>query len=182
MRMPLQHHQVFLAGVLANVITLLVVWRIPGGILLLLTLLLSWMLLGLAAIDLRSQLLPDRLTLTLLWLGLLSNALGLLPQLPLSEAVFGAVAGYCVLFLLSRGYRLLRGKEGLGLGDAKLLAALGAWLGVFWLPSLVMIASMVALTALVAARLLSGRSLRQPLPFGPALALAGWVLFLWENG
>ncbi|WP_158781828.1 A24 family peptidase [Pantoea sp. BAV 3049] len=180
--MTLQRHQLFLTGVLANVVTLLVIWRIPGGILLLLTLLLSWLLLGLAAIDIHSLQLPDRLTLTLLWSGLLSNASGFLPVPPLTEAVFGAVAGYSALFLLSKGYRLLRGKEGLGRGDAKLLAALGAWLGIFWLPVLMLMASAVALIALVAARLLSGRSLQQPFPFGPALALAGWVLFLWQNG
>ncbi len=163
-------------------VTSLVIWRIPSGTLLPEALLLSWILLILSWTDLQHMLLPDKLTLSLLWLGLISNAAGLLPRVPLSEAVSGAAAGYTSLFLLSRGYRLIANKEGLGLGDAKLLAALGAWLGIHRLPIVMLFASSVAIVMLLASRILIGRELSKPFPFGPALALAGWAVFLWDYG
>ena len=163
-------------------ITLLVIWRIPLGMLLPAALLLSWMLLSLSLTDLQRMLLPDKLTLSLLWLGLISNVAGLLPSVPLAWAVSGAAVGYTSLFLLSRGYRLIAKKEGLGLGDAKLLAALGAWLGVYRLPTVILLASSVALIALLASWFFTGRDLNKPFPFGPALAFAGWTVFLWQHG
>lgn len=104
------------------------------------SLLLSWILLALIIIDLRYLLLPDVLTLSLLWLGLLGNVADVISSALLTEAVLGAAAGFTVLALLAYGYRMVCKKEGLGLGDAKLLAALGAWLGVYWLPILVLMA------------------------------------------
>lgn len=163
-------------------VTLLVIWRIPSGMLLPATLLLSWILLFLSLTDLQHMLLPDKLTLSLLWLGLISNVTGLLPSVPLAWAVSGAAVGYTSLFLLSRGYRLVAKKEGLGLGDAKLLAALGAWLGVYPLPTVVLLASSVALVALLASWIFTGRDLNKFFPFGPALAFAGWAVFLWQHG
>lgn len=142
------------------------------------SLLLSWILLALIVIDLRYLLLPDVLTLSLLWLGLLGNVAGVISSPLLTEALVGAAAGFTVLALLSYGYRMLCGKEGLGLGDAKLLAALGAWLGVFRLPILVLMASLASLIALGIMQWVSGRPLRDPFPFGAALALSGWLLFI----
>lgn len=141
-------------------------------------LLFSGVLLALITIDLRYLLLPDSLTLSLLWLGLLGNVAGVIPSPHLHEAVVGAASGYAGLALLSYGYRIVCNREGLGLGDAKLLAALGAWLGVFWLPWLLLIASLTSLLSLGVLQLTSGRSLREPFPFGAALAFAGWLLFL----
>lgn len=142
------------------------------------SLLLSWILLALIVIDLRYLLLPDVLTLALLWLGLLGNVAGVISSALLTEAVLGAAAGFTVLALLAYGYRMVCKKEGLGLGDAKLLAALGAWLGVYWLPILVLMASLASLIALGIMQWVSGRPLRDPFPFGAALAVSGWLLFI----
>ncbi|WP_147195230.1 A24 family peptidase [Pantoea sp. CCBC3-3-1] len=174
--------QKILVAVAIVSVTSLVIWRIPSGILLPATLLLSWMLLSLSLTDLRYMLLPDRLTLSLLWLGLISNAAGLLPSVQLAWAVSGAAVGYTSLFLLSRSYRFFAKKEGLGLGDAKLLAALGAWLGVYRLPTIILIASSIAIVMLLASWMFTGRDLSKPFPFGPTLAFAGWAVFLWQHG
>jgi len=133
-------------------------------------------LLVLACIDLRHSLLPDSLTLPLLWAGLLVNLGGALA--PLEQAVLGAAAGYLVLWAVFHAYRLLTGREGMGYGDFKLLAALGAWLGAAALPLLLLGAS-VAGAAVGLALVAAGRAGRsQPLPFGPYLAAAGLALLL----
>lgn len=135
-------------------------------------------LLTLAAIDLETELLPDSLTLTLLWLGLLVNLNG--HFVPLAEAVLGAVSGYILFAILAWVFRRLADKEGMGLGDAKLLAALGAWLGLSALPVLILIASLGgAIAGLV---WLKWRHLSRdtPIPFGPFLAVAGAILF-WRG-
>ncbi|MGB9098436.1 prepilin peptidase [Erwinia sp.] len=170
----------WLLPILCCFVSLLVAATLPAR-LLPASLLFSWVLLALIVIDLRYLLLPDILTLCLLWFGLLGNVAGLLPALPLQEAVLGAVAGYGVLALLSHGYRIVCHREGLGLGDAKLFAALGAWLGMFWLPWLLLIASLTSLISLGMLQLTSGRPLRDPFPFGAALAFTGWILFICSN-
>lgn len=127
--------------------------------------------LALAVIDLQTSLLPDDLTLPLLWGGLLVNLWG--GFVPLHDAVIGAVAGYGVLWSVYWLFRLLTGKEGMGYGDFKLLAAIGAWLGWQSLP-LVMVAASLAGVAVAGALMLAGRVRRdQPLPFGQYLAAAG---------
>ncbi|TSA19684.1 MAG: prepilin peptidase [Betaproteobacteria bacterium] len=140
-----------------------------------------WALLALAVIDLETMLLPDRLTLGLLWLGLLLNLDGTFApvSVPLSEAVWGAVAGYGSLAGVAWAYARLAGREGLGLGDAKLLAALGAWLGWTVLPLLVLLASVMALIVGLAAMLLGRADRHTALPFGPFLALAGVAALFW---
>lgn len=152
----------------------------PGGTLIA-SWILIWLLLALALIDIEHQLLPDLLTLSLLWLGMLFQIIHWLPQISLQQSVIGALAGYLVLWLLAYGYRLLRGKEALGLGDAKLLAALGAWLGWQTLPLLLLLASLSSLIWLCTSRLLTRRSLSAPFPFGPGLAAAGLILFITQN-
>jgi leader peptidase (prepilin peptidase)/N-methyltransferase len=138
-----------------------------------------WTLLALAVIDARTLLLPDRLTLGLLWAGLLANALGYWSALPLPDAVLGALAGYASLAAVAWGYAQLTGREGMGLGDAKLLAALGAWLGWLALPLMVLLASLLALLVGGLA-LWRGRADRHTaLPFGPFLALAGGLAIIW---
>ena len=146
------------------------------GIAGLLAALLGWWLLALALIDLRSWRLPDPLTLPLLATGLAAAALGLLPGTDLVRSLAGAATGYLVLAGIGWAYRRLRGREGLGLGDAKLLAAAGAWLGVEPLPELVLAAALLGLgLAVVRAWPLRAET---AVPFGPPLALAFWGLFL----
>ena len=139
-------------------------------------LLLVYFLLALSVIDARTQLLPDHLTLPLLWLGLIINLHGLFAALP--DAVIGAAAGYLVLWSIYWVHRLISGREGIGFGDFKLFAALGAWLGWQVLPLLLLLASCMA-AVIGFALLLSGRHTRhQSLPFGPYLALAGGLMLL----
>ena len=147
-------------------------WGLPLLAVLLLT---SW-LLPLLWIDLETLLLPDALTLSLLWLGLLFNLItGLIP---VPAAVWGAAGGYAVLWGLAHAYRLLRGQEGMGLGDAKLLAALGAWLGWQALPQVVLLACALTIAGVALRRALWKIPLRQAAPFGPGLAVAGLLLAL----
>ncbi|MGB3435944.1 prepilin peptidase [Achromobacter sp.] len=137
---------------------------------------LSATLVALAWIDFESTLLPDALTQPLLWAGLLVNLFGAYASLQM--AVVGAVAGYVFLWVIFHVFRLLTGREGMGYGDFKLLAALGAWFGVEALPTLLLSASLLGVL-IGGALTLSGRAGRgQPLPFGPYLALAGVVTLL----
>lgn len=140
--------------------------------------LLGWTLLTLAAIDARTGLLPDVLTLPLIVLGL--AATWLLDRAALLDHAIGAVAGFAVFAALSEAYRRLRGRDGLGLGDAKLLAASGAWLGWAALPSVVLFAAIAGL-AFVLLRRLRGQKLDATarIAFGPALALATWIVWLY---
>lgn len=139
--------------------------------------LLGWWLLGLALVDLAVWRLPDVMTLPLIVLGLAAAGLGVgLPELGFVAALSGAFLGYAAFALLALAYRRLRGREGLGLGDAKLLAAAGAWVGPSALPWVVFGAAVLGLLGILA--------LRRPvtaataLPFGPALAAATWIVFL----
>jgi leader peptidase (prepilin peptidase)/N-methyltransferase len=140
-------------------------------------LLFTWSLIALSGIDLDHKLLPDDITLPLLWLGLLVNTFMLF--VGVFPALLGAMAGYLVLWIVYHVFRLLTGKDGMGYGDFKLLAALGAWNGIQLLPLMLVVASLLG--AMVGTTLiLSGRQQRsQPIPFGPYLALAGWVALLW---
>lgn len=140
-------------------------------------LLLCWGLLTLALIDIEHQLLPDMLTLPLLWSGLLLKVFAIVPG-SLSDAVLGAAAGYLSLWCLAVIYRHWRDVEALGMGDAKLLAAFGAWLGWQVLPTLLLLAAAGGILVTFGAYLLKKRSLHQPLPFGPYLSLAGASLFI----
>ncbi len=146
---------------------------------LLATLLFLWMLLTLTMIDVDHQLLPDQLTLPLLWLGLLLNTQSLF--VPLLDAVWGAAGGYLILWGVFHVFRLLTGKEGMGYGDFKLLGALGAWMGWQMLPVIILLSSLVGAVVgsilLVAQR--KGRS--TPIPFGPYLAGAGVIAFFWGD-
>lgn len=140
-------------------------------------LLLIWALIALAAIDLDTQLLPDSITLPLVWLGLAFN-LGM-SYCDLPSAVIGAMAGYLSLWSVFWLFKLATGKEGMGYGDFKLLAALGAWLGWQMLPAIILLSSVVGtvvgITLIVAAR--HGRNV--PIPFGPYLAAAGLIALFW---
>ncbi|WP_233234152.1 A24 family peptidase [Bordetella sp. LUAb4] len=155
------------------------VWRFGPGVQALLAMLLVAALLALAWIDIDTGLLPDVITLPLLWVGLLANVADIFA--PTTQAVLGAAVGYGLLWLLFHGYHLLTGREGMGYGDFKLLAALGAWLGLAALPLLLLAASLTG--ALVGLFLIATRRARrgQPQPFGPYLAAAG-IVTLFSGG
>jgi len=138
-----------------------------------------WTLLALTFIDADTQLLPDDLTLPLLWAGLFVNLFGLF--VPLAEAVVGAIAGYLALWSVYWLFKLIRGKEGMGYGDFKLLAALGAWLGWKALPAVVLLSSVAGAVIGIALMVVHRRDGGTPLPFGPYLAIAGAIaLFVGE--
>lgn len=162
---------------LAAALTLMVVWRLGIQIPALAALGLTWAMIALAFIDIDVKLLPDTITLPLVWLGLLLSLGGWFTD-PAS-AIIGAATGYLVLWSAYQLFRLLAGKEGMGYGDFKLLAVFGAWLGWQMLPQIVLVSAFLGSLVGVAMILLRGRSKDVPIPFGPYLALAGWIALLW---
>ncbi len=140
-------------------------------------LLLTWILVALSFIDADTTLLPDGLTLPLLWAGLLLNLRGTYAALP--DAVIGACAGYLVLWLVYWGFKFATGREGMGYGDFKLLAALGAWLGWQMLLPIVLLSSVAGAVLGIGAIVLARRGRHVPIPFGPYLAIAGYVALLY---
>ncbi|MEJ2516406.1 MAG: A24 family peptidase [Gammaproteobacteria bacterium] len=139
-------------------------------------------LVALAFIDIDEQLLPDSLTLPLLWAGLLYNLFaGEAAFATLEDAVIGAAAGYLSLGLVYQGFRLATGKEGMGFGDFKLLAALGAWLGWQMLPLVILLSAVVGALIGIAMIVALGRDRQIPIPFGPYLAAAGWIALVWGD-
>ena len=140
-------------------------------------LLLTWALISLTMIDIDTQLLPDNITLPLLWLGLILNSQGLFTSL--TGALWGAVFGYLSLWSVYWIFKLLTQKEGMGYGDFKLLAALGAWMGWQALPVTILLSSVVGAVIGIAGILIMGRDKNIPIPFGPYLAIAGWIYFMW---
>jgi leader peptidase (prepilin peptidase)/N-methyltransferase len=167
-----------------GILTALVAWRFGFGLPALFAMLITWYLIAAALIDLEHQLLPDALTLPLLWGGLLASLLAPLSpaaSLPVDPraAILGAAAGYLSLWCVYHLFRLLTGKEGMGYGDFKLLGALGAWLG--WqmlLPIVIASAAVGALTG-IALIVLRRHERGVPIPFGPFLAAAGWLALMW---
>jgi len=137
----------------------------------------GWALIALAVIDLDTQLLPDDITLPLLWAGLLVNLGGTL--VPLGTAVIGAVAGYLALWLVYWAFKLATGKEGMGHGDFKLLAAIGAWLGWQKLPLVILLSSVVGAAVGIALIVFARHGRGKPIPFGPYLAAAGLIALFW---
>ena len=161
----------------AGALAVLMAWRFGATGAGMAAMVFAWALLALTFIDLDTQLLPDDITLPLLWLGLLANAFGAFTDL--RSAVLGAAAGYLLLWLVYWGFRLLANKEGMGYGDFKLLAALGAWTGWQVLPFIVLVSAGTGaiLGGLLLWRARSGADTR--IPFGPYLALGGLAGLLW---
>ncbi|MCB1802393.1 MAG: prepilin peptidase [Gammaproteobacteria bacterium] len=143
----------------------------------LVALVLVWTLITLTVIDLDEQLLPDQLTLPLVWLGLLVNINGMFTDL--TSAVIGAAAGYLSLWLVFQVFRLITGREGMGYGDFKLLAVFGAFLGWQLLPLVVLLSSLLGAVVGITLIVVRGRDRQIPIPFGPYLAAAGLVALLW---
>ncbi|WP_114324777.1 prepilin peptidase [Candidatus Colwellia aromaticivorans] len=146
----------------------------------LLLLILTWGLVCLTLIDFDHMLLPDQIVMPLLWLGLLVNITGTF--VPISDAVIGAVVGYMSLFSIFWLFKLLTGKEGMGYGDFKLFALFGAWLGWQLLPILILMASVVGAIIGISLMLFKNHRREQAIPFGPYLAIAGWITVLWGEG
>ena len=137
-------------------------------------------LIALTFIDFDEQLLPDNITLPLLWAGLAFNLLaGEQAFVSLEDAVIGAIAGYLSLWSVYWLFKLVTGKEGMGYGDFKLLAALGAWLGWQMLPLIILLSAVVGAAVGIAMIVFLGRDRQIPIPFGPYLAAAGWIALLW---
>ena len=140
-------------------------------------LLLVWALIALTTIDFDTQLLPDSITLPLLWIGLAFNLANTYTDL--SSAVLGAMIGYLCLWLVFWAFKLATGKEGMGYGDFKLLAALGAWLGWQMLPAIILLSSVVGAVVGISLIVIARRGRHVPIPFGPFLAAAGIIALLW---
>lgn len=142
-------------------------------------LVLTWCLIALTMIDFDTQLLPDSITLPLVWLGLIVNYFGLFTTL--EAALWGAVAGYLFLWSIYWLFKLLTGKEGMGYGDFKLLSALGAWFGWAYLPQIILLSACVGALVGIALMFIKRRGKDIPIPFGPYLAAAGWIALIWGD-
>ncbi len=160
-------------------LTAAIAWHFGYGIAALAAMALTWSLIALSFIDVDRQLLPDDITLPLLWGGLILNAYAIFT--PLLAAVTGAVSGYIFLWLVYRLFKLMTGKEGMGYGDFKLFAALGAWLGWQSLPLIILLSSLVGAIAGISFILFFGHDRRLPIPFGPFLCVAGWIALMWRD-
>jgi len=166
-----------LVELLTGLATAYVVWRWGLEWKALAAALLLWSLIALAFIDLDTQLLPDDITVPLVWAGLIASYFGLFTDL--ASSLWGAVGGYVVLWAVYWLFKLVRGKEGMGYGDFKLLAALGAWLGWQMLPLIILLSSVVGAAVGIGLVALRGRDHNVPFAFGPYLAAAGAVALLW---
>lgn len=154
-----------------------VAWHFGFGMAAAGALLFTWAMVALTFIDLDTFYLPDSITLPLLWLGLLLNISGI--YTPLSGAVMGAAAGYLSLWSVFWIFKWATGKEGMGYGDFKLLAAIGAWLGWQMLPLTVLLSSLVGAVIGIGMIVFAGRGRSVPIPFGPYLAIAGMIALLY---
>ena len=166
-----------LVELLTMVLMLACVWRFGFGWQGFGAMVFTGFLIVLSGIDLRTQLLPDQLTLPLMWLGLIAASDNL--YFPVKPALLGAVAGYLSLWIVWWLFKQLTGKEGMGHGDFKLLAALGAWCGLQGILPTILLSSLVG--AVIGSIWLwaKGRDHGTPIPFGPYLAIAGWIVFMW---
>lgn len=143
----------------------------------LLAMFLSWSLLCLTMIDFDHKLLPDDITLPLLWLGIIANMFGLFTDL--YSSLFGVILGYLAFWSVYILFKLTTGKEGMGHGDFKLLAMLGAWLGWQQLPLIIILSSFVGAVVGIALMVLAKHERSTPIPFGPYIAVAGWIALIW---
>jgi leader peptidase (prepilin peptidase)/N-methyltransferase len=162
---------------LSGLLSAYAAWHFGFGLAGIAAITLVWALIGLTFIDFDTQLLPDSITLPLLWLGLLLNLGGTFTSLP--NALIGAVAGYLILWSVYWAFKLTTGKEGMGYGDFKLLAALGAWLGWTMLPLIILLSSLVGAVVGVALIIFAKHGRNIPIPFGPYLAGGGLIALFW---
>lgn len=164
---------------LTALLSLLTAYHFGLSIQLLPALLFTWALIALTMIDYDQQILPDNITLPFLWFGLLVNLQNFYCTLP--EAILGASLGYIILWSLYWVFKLTTGKEGMGYGDFKLLAMLGAWVGIKGLLPIILFSSLIGAIVGVTLILVKKHQKNVPIPFGPFLASAGWIVFLYGD-
>lgn len=162
---------------LTAIISAVVAWHFGYSVQTVFALLLSWSLIALSVIDLDHQLLPDNITLPVLWLGLLLSLFDIFTDTHTS--LIGAIAGYLSLWAVFHVFKLATGKEGMGYGDFKLLALFGAWLGWQYLPLIILLSSVVGAVVGVGLIVFARHQRNTPMPFGPYLAAAGWIALMW---
>lgn len=162
---------------ICGLMTAFIAWHFGFGWQALAAMVLTWTLISLSMIDYDTQLLPDNITLPVLWLGILININGTFTNL--ESSVIGAITGYLSLWSIYQIHHALTGKEGMGFGDFKLLALLGAWLGWQSLLMIVLLSSLVGAVVGISLILVMGRDRQLPIPFGPYLAAAGWISLVW---
>ena len=162
-----------------GLLSLALLIKFPFSIQLAAMLVFTWSLVAMSMIDIDHQILPDTMTLSLMWLGLLLNIDHTFVDL--QSAVIGAMAGYLSLWSVYWLFKLATGKDGMGFGDFKLLAALGAWFGWQFLPMIILLSSLVGAVVGIAGIMILGRDKNIPIPFGPYLAAAGWIAAMWGN-
>lgn len=168
-----------LVELFTGLISMLVAYQFGPSIELIPALIFTWALIALSGIDIKTQLLPDQIVFPLLWLGLLVNTQNMFSGL--NDAVWGAALGYMSLWLIFQTYRLITKKEGMGFGDFKLLAALAAWTGIHMLPFMIFLSAVMGAIigiSLIASKIISREN---PIPFGPYLALAGWIALIFPS-
>lgn len=168
-----------LVELLTAIFTTVVVWKFGFSIQALGGVIFTWFLIALSGIDIKTQLLPDDLTFPFLWLGIIFNLFSAYTDL--TSSVLGAIFGYLALWSVFHLFKLITGKEGMGYGDFKLLAALGAWLGWQSLPLIILLSSAVGAVIGIFMIVSKLQERSQPIPFGPYLAVAGWIAMLYGD-
>jgi len=169
-----------LIELMTGILTAIIAWRFGYGMQTFFAIFLTWALISLSMIDIDSQLLPDDITLPFLWLGLACNLFfGLFTNI--YSSLLGAMLGYGILWLVFKSFKLVTGKEGMGYGDFKLLALFGAWLGWEMLPFIVLASSVAGAIIGVSFIIFRSRDKNLPLPFGPYIAVAGWIALVWGD-
>ena len=166
-----------LVELLTAILTTIVVWKYGFSIQSLGAVIFTWYLIALSGIDIKTQYLPDNMTLPLLWLGIILNIFSTYTDL--TSSVLGAIFGYLSLWLVFHIFKFITGKEGMGYGDFKLLAALGAWMGWQLLPLIILLSSAVGAIIGITMIVTKLQERSKPIPFGPYLAVAGWIAMLY---
>jgi leader peptidase (prepilin peptidase) / N-methyltransferase len=164
---------------LTAIASVLCLWRFGPGFQCVMALIFTWLLIAMSGIDVHTQLLPDQLTLPLLWIGLFLALWGV--YLPLEQALIGTMMGWGSLWSVNALFKFLRGMDGMGNGDFKLLAALGAWMGWQKLPMIILLSASVGAVVGISLMLFRKHEREQPMPFGPFLAAAGWLAFVFGD-
>jgi leader peptidase (prepilin peptidase)/N-methyltransferase len=165
-----------LVEILTAALSVVVAWHYGYGMAACLAIVFTWALIAATGVDWRTQFLPDVITLPLMWLGLLASLTGSFatPQ----DAIIGAAGGYLLLWGVFHAFRLITGKEGMGYGDFKLLAALGAWMGWQMLPLIIILSSVAGMVIGIGMNMTGALKRGNPMPFGPFLAIAGWLALI----
>jgi leader peptidase (prepilin peptidase)/N-methyltransferase len=162
---------------LTGILTGFVAWHFGYSLQTFFALIFTWSLICLSMIDFDHHLLPDDITLPVLWLGLACNIFNMFTSI--HSSLIGAIVGYGILWIIFISFKLLTGKEGMGYGDFKLLALLGAWLGWELLPLIILLSSLLGALIGVTLIIIGRQSRDKPIPFGPYLAIAGWIALIW---